>query len=180
MKKFLALMIGLIFVIALQAQTSGTTYVLYPAGTTAKTAFNYAHTGSYSAAQLKDTIGGTAVKYWIFDIAKSNLYYFQTVVVFDTVLYRPSGKAMRTVGNHVGVWLYGSIDKVYWSPIDSLTFHPTINSLPGGANGLVQAVQMKDLSTGVLWRYFKVEATGVDAGKASIISKLMIKVGLKY
>lgn len=180
MKKLFLFFALLLFAVGLNAQTSGTTYVLAP-GVTSKTAFNYVRSTAYTATQLKDTVSGTAVKYWIFDIAKSNLYYFQTVVVFDTTCYRPAGRtAIRTLGNHVTVWLYGSIDGSYWSPIDSLIFHPTRNSLPAGANGIVQAVQMKDLATGVLWRYMKVEATGADAGKASLISKLMVKVGLKY
>ena len=180
MKKFIAIISLLLFAVGLQAQTSGTTYTL-PANVTSKVAFNNARSTVYSASVLKDTISGTASKYWIFDIQKSNLYFFQTVVVFDTVLYKaPARTVQRTVGNHVNVWLYGSIDGSYWSPIDSIQFHPTTKYLPGGAYAVTKDVQMADVATGVLWRYFKIEATGVDAGKASIISKLMVKVGLRY
>jgi hypothetical protein len=173
MKKLFGLIIGLLLFIGLQAQTSGTTYTL-PPGVTSYTAFNYAHTGDYDHTSIKDSINGSAVNYWIFDIAKSQLYYFQVVCVYDTIL-----DVARAVGNHVTVILYGSIDKSYWTMVDSLQFHPTTGYLPGGIYES-KAVQMADVATGVLWRYLKVEATGLDAAKCAIISKLMIKVGLRY
>ena len=173
MKKFLCLFVGLIFAIATMAQTTGTTYTFGP-NETSKTAFSYTHTGDWDATSLKDSIGGTSTLTWYFAINKSNLYYFQTVVGYDTVL-----TVARAAGNHATVYLYGSIDKVYWTTLDSLQFHPTSGYVPGGIYA-TKAVQMADVATGVLWRFFKVTATGVDANTCSLITSLMVKIGLRY
>ena len=174
MKKFLILMIGLLFVITLQAQTSGTTYGL-ASSVTSSTAFNLSKVTFWRGTQLKDSISGTASKNWVFDIAKGNLYYYQVVCSYDTVL-----RGHRVLGNHVIVALSGSVDGVYYTQIDSILYHPTSRYVTGGDYGAIRSVKMKDVSTGVLWRYLRVTATGQDANKCAIISKLMVKVGIRY
>lgn len=176
MKKLLALIMALILVVGLQAQTSGTTYTL-PSNTSSYTAFSLTHTGDWDATSLKDSIGGTASKYWTFAINKSALYYYQFIVEYDTVL-----TTGRSVGNHVTVALQASIDGTYFVQIDSVLFHPTTMWLPA-AQVLAPALgvtTLKDVTTGVLWRYLRVKATGSDANTCSLISKLMVKVGLRY
>jgi hypothetical protein len=173
MKKLIGLFIGLLLVIGLQAQTTGTTYTLAP-GVTYYNALNYTHTGDWDATTLKDSIGGTSALTWYFAVNKSQLYYFQVVCAFDTVLTHA-----RAAGNHVTVYLYGSIDKSHWTVVDSLQYHPTAGYVPGGIYE-TKAVQMADVATGVLWRFFKVTATGVDANTCSIIYNLGLKVGLRY
>ena len=176
MKKLLALITALLLVVALQAQTSGTTYTL-PSNTSSYTALNYTHTGDWDATSLKDSIGGTAYKYWTFAINKSNLYYYQFIIEYDTVLTKA-----RSVGNHVTIALQASIDGTYFVQIDSVLFHPTTMWLPAAQvlAPTLGVTTLKDVSTGVLWRYLRIKATGADANKCSIISKLMVKVGLRY
>ncbi|HUX56218.1 MAG TPA: hypothetical protein VMV77_04545 [Bacteroidales bacterium] len=176
MKKFIAIMIGLLFTVALMAQTTGTTYTLKP-NVTSVTAFSYTHTGDWDATSLKDSIGGVASLYWTFDIAKSNLYYYQFVIEYDTVL-----TVARAIGNHVTVALQASLDGTYFFQIDSVLFHPTTMWLPAAQvlDPTLGITSVKDVSTGVLWRYLRIKATGGDANKCSIISKLSLKVGIRY
>jgi hypothetical protein len=184
MKKLFMLFAGLLFIIGLQAQTSGTTYTL-PTGTTYYNAFSLTRGAKWAVPNLVDTIGGTAVNYWIFSIKKPQLYYYQFFVEYDTVLYNPAGHTMRTVGNQVQVWLDGSIDGTYFVAVDSIIFDPTTSFLPTyqqatPASALVSTLGLRDVTTGVLYRYLKIRAVGVDAGKCSLISKLSVKVGLRY
>ena len=175
MKKFIAIMIGLVFSLALMAQTSGTTYVLKP-NVTSYTAFNNTHTGDWDATTLKDSIGGTAVKYWIFDLAKSKPYYYTIALEYDTVL-----TVARAAGNHVTVRLSGSIDGSYFVSIDTVLFHPTTMWLP--AAQLVSnspAGVLSNITTASCWRYLKITATGGDAAKCALITKLAIKLGVLY
>ena len=175
MKKLFVIIIGLLLLVGLQAQTSGTVYTL-PSNVTWYTAFDYTHTTKYTATQLKDSIGGTAVKYWDFAIQKPRLYYYQFMIEYDTILI-----VGRAVGNHVTVSLQGSIDGSHFVQIDSVLFHPTTMWLPPAQllAPTLGASTLKDVTTGVLWRYLRVKATGGDAAKCSIISKLAVKVGLK-
>jgi hypothetical protein len=179
MKRLIVLFIGLLLVIGLKAQTTGTTYTLAP-GETSKVAFNYTHTGDWDATTLKDSIGGATTLYWIFKINKSQLYYYTITTEYDTVL-----TIARAAGNHVTVNSYGSINGTYWVKLDSTLFHPTTSYLPAGqaasaALATVGVNGLKDVTTGVLWPYIKVEAVGGDANTCSIISKLAIKIGLRY
>jgi len=176
MKKLFGMIIGLLLIMGLQAQTSGTTYTL-PANGTYYTAFSYA---THTATLLKDSIAGTAAaKTWIFAIQKSRLYYYQFFVEYDTVLIHD-----RVVGNHVIVWLDASIDGVTYCNIDSVLFHPHSTNLPpaiqaSAALAALKSYNLKDVSTGVLWRYLRIRAIGLDANKCAVISKLAIKVGLR-
>jgi hypothetical protein len=176
MKKVLALFAALLLVIGLQAQTTGTTYTL-PSGTTSYTAVALTHKGDWDATSLKDSIGGATTKYWTFAVNKSSLYYYQFLVEYDTVLTKA-----RTVGNHVTVKLQASIDGTYFYQIDSVLFHPTTMWLPAAqvVTPTLGVSSLKDVTTGVLWRYLRISATGGDANKCSLISKLAIKVGLRY
>jgi hypothetical protein len=181
MKKLFALMISLLLIatIGMKAQTSGTTYTL-PAGQTYYNAFSDTHTGDWDATTLKDSIGGTATKYWVFAINKSALYYYQFFVEYDTVL-----TIARATGNHVTVWLDASIDGTNYVTIDSTLFHPTAQWLPANqsvtaAAALLGVYNLRDVSTGVLYRYLKIRAVGGDANTCALISKLAVKVGLRY
>lgn len=177
MKKILCLFFGLLLIAGLQAQTSGTTYTL-PAGQTYYNAFSLTHTGDWAAADLKDSIGGTATKYWIFAIKKPQLYYYQFNIQVDTVL-----TVARAVGNTVVIWLDGSIDGTNYFTVDSVIFKPTtywiIDNATAAANLITPIANLRDVTTGVLWRYFKIRAVGADAAKCSLVSKLSLKVGLK-
>ena len=175
MKKLFVMIIGLLLIVGLQAQTSGTTYTL-PSNVTWYTAFNNTHTTKYTATQLKDSIGGTASVYWDFAIQKPRLYYYQFMIEYDTVLI-----IGRSVGNHVTVSLQGSIDGSHFVQIDSVLFHPTTMWLPPAQllAPTLGASTLKDVTTGALWRYLRIKATGGDANKCSIISKLAVKVGLR-
>jgi len=168
MKKLFVLFIGLVLSVALMAQTSGTTYTL-PSGVTSYMAFNYA---THTATCLTDSINGTASKYWVFAINKSSLYYYTLVCTYDTVKIHN-----RVLGNHVTVVVSGSIDGTYYTMIDSAQFHPTLANI--SSQTPAKSI-MGDVATGVLWRYIKVTATGLDANKCSVINKLMIKVGIRY
>jgi len=163
----------LLFTAAMMAQTSGTTYVLRP-NITSYTAFNYTHTGDWDATTLKDSIGGTDALYWVFDVAKSQAYYYAIALEYDTVL-----TIGRAAGNHVTVKLSGSIDGSYYVTIDTVLFHPTTMWLP--AAQLVSATPagvLSNVSTRTMWRYLKITATGGDASVCSLITKLAIKIGL--
>ena len=178
-KLFDLIVIGLLLTLGLQAQTSGTTYTL-ASGQTYYNAFSLTHTGDWAAANLKDSIGGTATKYWVFNINKSNLYYYQFFIEYDTVL-----TTGRAVGNTVTVWLEGSIDGTNYLPVDSVLFKPTTAYLPAAqqataAQALKNSLNLRDVTTGQLYRYLKVRCVGGDANKCSIISKLSVKVGIRY
>jgi len=179
MKKLLGIIIGLLLIVGLQAQTSGTTYTL-PANVTWYSAFSNSHVGDWDATTLKDSIAGTAAaKTWIFAIQKPRLYYYQFFVEYDTVL-----TPARVLGNHVIVWLDASIDGVTYCAIDSVLFHPDFSSLPTQIQAsptlaALRSYNLKDVTTGVLWRYLRIRAIGLDANKCAIISKLAVKVGLK-
>lgn len=175
MKKLLLIFAALSLIIGLQAQTSGTTYTLSP-NVTYYNAFQRTHTGDWAAAELVDSIGGTASKYWQFNIGKSTMYMYQFLIEYDTVLTHN-----RTVGNTVYAYAQGSIDGTHWVTIDSTTFKPTASYLPPAqlVSPTKQAA-LADVTTGVLWRYLRVYFTGATANECAIISKLALKVGLKY
>jgi len=181
MKKLFGMIIGLLLIMGLQAQTSGTTYTL-PANVTWYSAFSHTHTTNYSATVLKDSIGGTDTKYWDFAILKPKLYFYQFLVEYDTVLFQPAGRTVqRTVGNHVTVSLQGSIDGTYFVTLDTVLFHPTTMWLPAAqlVSPSLGVATLKDVTTGTLYRYLRISAKGGDAAKCSIISKLAVKVGLR-
>lgn len=180
MKKILVIFSLLLFAVGLNAQTSGKTYS-FLGSVVGKTAFSYTRNTVYTATQLKDSIGGTASKYWIFYINKPALYYWQLDCVYDTIFYKaPGQKTMRVVGNHVIIKVEGSIDGVHWTQIDSTLFHPTTRYVPAGDYGKLRSVKMKDVSAGSLYPWLKVTATGLDAGKCALISNLALQVGLRY
>jgi hypothetical protein len=179
MKKLIFVLLAICLSLAAMTQTSGTTYTLDPA-VTYYNAFSFSHATRYSNTVLLDSIGGTAERYWVFKINKSALYYYQFFIEYDTVLVKHRG-----VGNHVICWLDASIDGVNYITIDSGIFHPTTKWLPAyqqtnAAYALLGAYNLRDVSTGVLYRYLKIRAAGQDANKCSLISKLAVKVGLRY
>jgi hypothetical protein len=186
MKKLILLSFLFALSVSLMAQsTSGTTYVIPPSNSQV-VAFNKVRTTTWTSAQLADSIGGTASKNWVFLVNKSQLYYYQFLVTYDSILYHPSTRTThRTAWNHVEVDLFGSMDGVYYTFMDSVVFHPTGGWMPAGqaanATRATEGVQnIKDLSTGCLYKYLKLVATGKDAGKASIINSISLKIGLRY
>ena len=177
MKKFIAFMIfGLLLIAGMQAQTSGTQYTIPTNGSYVQ-ALNYSHTGDWDATTLKDSIGGATTLYWTFAINKTRLYYYQFLFEYDTVL-----TVGRAAGNHVTLNTYGSINGSYWTKLDSCLMHPTTAYLPAAqlTTASSHSQSLKDVTTGVLWRYLKFEAVGGDANTCSIISKLSLKIGERY
>jgi hypothetical protein len=175
MKRIAFILIGLLFVALTFAQTSGTTYTLAP-NVTSYSAFQKTHTGDWAAAELKDSIGGTASKYWIFAINRSKLYFYTILFEYDTVC-----TVNRTTGNTVYAYAQGSIDGTHFVTIDSTTLKPTASYLPPAqlVSPTKQAA-LADVSTGVLWKYIRVYFTGATANECAIISKLAIKIGERY
>jgi hypothetical protein len=177
MKKLILILAGIFALMTISlGQTTGTTYTL---GTneTYKVAFNYTHTGDWDATSLKDSIGGATTLYWIFAVNKSALYYYQFLFEYDTVL-----TVGRAAGNHVTYNTYGSVNGTYWTKLDSCLMHPTTAYLPAAqlTTATSHSQSLKDVTTGVLWRYLKFEAVGGDANTCSITSKLALKIGLRY
>jgi hypothetical protein len=175
MKKLFGIIVGLLLMVGLQAQTSGTTYTL-ASGQTYYNAFSYA---THTATALRDSIAGTGEKYWIFNINKSQLYYYQFFVEYDTVLIHN-----RVDGNNIIVWLDASVDGTTYVNIDSTSFESDARCLPAAmataANATLCAMNLKDVTTGVLYRYLKIKAAGLDANKCALITKLAVKVGIRY
>jgi hypothetical protein len=119
-----------------------------------------------------DTIGGTAVKYWVFFVNKPNLYYYVSTVRFDQ-----KTTVARSIGNHVTLALLGSIDGTNYVSIDTALIHPSASHNQGEGKVLNWSY---DVSTGVIWRYLKVQATGGDANKGATLVSLSMKIGNRY
>ena len=180
MKKLLFMLAVLLFAVGLQAQTTGTVYTLQSGQTYYSTPWNYTHTGDWDVTSLKDSIGGTATLTWTFALNKTQLYYYQFFIGYDTV--RTSA---RTVGNTVVVWLDGSNDNANWCVVDSTIFKPTANWLAPiqttvPARCLEGTMNLRDVTTGQLWRYLRIRAIGQTANECAIIPRITLKLGLRY
>jgi hypothetical protein len=184
MKKLFVLLIGMFLSVAVMAQTTGTTYTLTAGQTYYSTPWNYnatpPHTGTYSAAAKKDSIGGTATLTWTFALNKTQLYYYQFFIGYDTIR-----TVARTVGNTVITWLEGSVDNSNWVALDSTIFKPTANWLTPiqttvAARCLEGTMNLRDVTTGQLWKYLRIRAVGQTANECALITHIDLKLGLRY
>ena len=141
--------------------------IMAQSGTTV--AFGNATYASYTPV-ASDTIGGTATKYWTFFVNKPELYFY-----CSTVRINQRTTVGRNIGNHVTLTLMGSIDGTNFITIDTCLVHPTTGNQ--GSDKVLNWTY--DVSTGVLWRYLKVQAVGGDANKGATLASLALKVGLK-
>jgi len=160
MKKFIAIISLLLFAVVLQAQ-SGSIVTMKDGATSA----------TYTPV-ASDTIGGTAAKYWVFAVNRPNLYYYVATARIDQRL-----TTARGIGNHVILTLSGSIDGTNYIVLDTTLFHPAAT---GNFREGIALLPASDVSTGVLWRYLKFTATGLDANKGATLVSLGIKIGNRY
>jgi hypothetical protein len=116
-----------------------------------------------------DTVGGTATKYWVFAIDKPSLQLWSIVTNIDTIK-----KSNRVEGNRVRMRILGSLDNSTYVQIGSSIFY----NVNAGTNA-DSTFAVSDVSTGVLWKYLKVEYTGVVAAKCSKPTTLILKVAEK-
>jgi hypothetical protein len=137
MKKIFILSFLLALSVSLMAQTSGTTYTL-PWNVAEKTV----------TLTSVDSITQHVTAYWVFNINRAKPQYFAVSVALDTIGAVPCGKTN---------WLIkGSMDGTNYVTCSGVT---GVN--PGGTTaGLVQdtTFYLGDVSTGVLWKYLKVQA----------------------
>ena len=111
-----------------------------------------------------DTVGYATTVYFTFALNKPKTQYWAVAAKMD-----PTG-----VGTpHVWVTVWGSIDGTNFVNTGATTV-----KYGGGADSLFQIV---DVSTGILWKYLKVQFAGVagTANKGELIKALAIKVGDK-
>jgi hypothetical protein len=159
MKKIFLFLGFLLFAVAMNAQSGATTKML-----ATKNTVNYSPVAS-------DTVGGTATKYWVFQIDRPEINYYISTVRFNQKL-----TGGRTVGNHVTLTLSGSIDGVGYITIDTALVHPSATHNQGEGKTLNWTY---DFTTGTLYNYLKVTAVGGDANKGSTLTELGIKIGKK-
>jgi hypothetical protein len=116
-----------------------------------------------------DTIGGTATKYWLFNINKPKLQFYSFVINIDTIL-----TTSRVVANRTRVQFFGSLNGTTFVQIGSNIFH-NVNA----GTGTDSTFAVSDVATGVLWKYIKVNFTGIVANKASKPTTIQLKVADK-
>lgn len=145
-------MVGLLIVVTMQAQRSASTTTFLP-NETIKT---LTLTAADSVTQ-----GGTS--YWKFAINKPKLQYFAFVVEVDT---------MGSVNNHIYVDVKGSLDGSTWvaTGATQVKYGATVDS----------TFSLVDVSTGVLWKYLKLQFVSQDANvKGSLVKAVTLKVADK-
>lgn len=165
MKKILAL-ITIMLLIAVSASAQRTVSAASGSTTTFLPQENYVKVNTTAA----DTVGGTNVKYWIFNLSKSKPQFYSYVMKLDTIRVHSRG-----AGNRLQVKHYGSLDGSTWVQIGSTFFY---NRNAGTLGDSTFAVT--DISTGVLWKYLKLEFTGVVANKCSKPQSFTLKIVDKY
>lgn len=158
MKKILIFLALICFVVKVSGQASGSTITFLP-NETIKTVTPLA----------TDTVSGVLVKYWKFALNKPKLQYFSFATEFDTTL-----RSSRVGGNRVKLKIYGSLDNSVWVQVGSTIYY----NANAGTNA-DSAFAVSDVSTGILWKYLKFEATGVTANKCTTIPKITLKVADK-
>src|SRR5574343_248886 len=164
MKKLIAIIgIMLLFVAAVNAQRT----VSAASGTT--TALLATESMIKINTTASDTVGGTAVKYWIFNVNKAKLQLYSFVIDIDTIRTHT-----RSAGNRVAIKLYGSMDASTFVQVGSTIFYNR------NAGTLADSTfALSDVSTGVLWKYLKLEYTGVVANRCSKPTLMILKVADK-
>jgi hypothetical protein len=156
MKKLIILLFLLTLSVGLIAQRAGTT-----------TGVPFINGVGVKALTMTsaDTVGYATTVYWNFDFGIQHKLAFWAVAV----KMNPTGVGTPHV--HVTVW--GSNDGTNFVNTGATTV-----KYGGGADSLFQMV---DVTTGVLWRYLKVQFAGVagTANKGELVKALSIKVAEK-
>jgi hypothetical protein len=116
-----------------------------------------------------DTVGGTAVKYWLIQVNKPKLQLYSFVINIDTIRTTTRGE-----GNRLKVQIYGSLDGSTFTQVGSTIWY----NVNAGTNA-DSTFAVSDVATGVLWKYFKVQYTGVVAAKCSKPTLMILKVADK-
>jgi len=151
MKKLITLLFLVAFSLSAMAQRSGST--------TALAQNTYYKTLTMTAADSVD-----ATSYWIFALNKPGVQYFSFAVRADT--------ATLTEACHTGFTVWGSIDGSVWTNtgVTEVKFAGTVDS----------TFALSDVSTGVLWRYLKLQAvTKHTMRRSNRVGAISLKVGDK-
>jgi len=152
MKKIFILSFLLAFSTVLMAQRSGSTTTLLPNETTKVLTMTAA-----------DSLPQATTKYWVFAINKPKAQYFAVAVAVDTIVH---------ACNHTWVDVLGSLDGTKY-----VSTGATQVKYGGTADSTFQLV---DVSTGVLWKYLKVQFVNKDYNAVGArVTGLSIKVGDK-
>lgn len=151
MKKLFTILFLLAFALSVTAQRSGSTTTLLPQQT-------------YKALTMTaaDTVHTTS--YWVFALNKPATQYFAFAVAVDSM--------PLTTKQHVWFDVLGSVDGVVYVTTGATTvkYGSTIDS----------TFSLVDVSTGVLWRYLKLQAVAkTGTFKGPKITAISMKVGNK-
>lgn len=151
MKRILLISALLLFAVGLNAQRSGSTNVL--------SSTQYYKTLTMTTA---DTVHTTS--YWVFTLNKMPVQYFSFAVGVDT--------ATLTTAGHIYFTVWGSVDGATYVNTGATTVKV------GGTVDTTFA--LSDVSTGVLWRYLKLQAVNQNTDRrAHRVSAISLKIGEK-
>ncbi len=151
MKKILILSFLMAFSLSVFAQRSGSTTALNDASIKVLT------------MTTADSLPQATTKYWTFLINRPKTYYFAVAVAIDTVTH---------ACNHTWVDVLGSMDGTNYvaTGATQVKYGGTVDS----------TFQLVDVSTGVLWKYLKVQFVNKDYNAVGArVTGLSIKVGDK-
>jgi hypothetical protein len=151
MKKLITLLFLVALTLSVSAQRSGST-----------TAFAQAEYYKNLTMIAADTVESTS--YWIFALNKPKVQYFSFAVKCDT--------ATLTSPSHIWFDVKGSVDGVTWVNTTATTvkFGGSVDS----------TFSLSDVSTGVLWRYLKLQAVNVNPERrAHRVANIGVKIGDK-
>ena len=152
MKKIFILSFLLAFSTVLMAQRSGSTTTMLPNETTKVLTMTAA-----------DSLPQATTKYWVFAINKPKAQYFAVAVAVDTVTH---------ACNHTWVDVLGSLDGTNY-----VSTGATQVKYGGTADS---TFQLYDVTTGVMWKYLKVQFVNKDYNAVGArVKGLSIKVGDK-
>ena len=152
MKKIFILSFLLAFSTVLMAQRSGSTTTLLPNETT-----------KVLTMLPVDSLPQATTKYWVFAINKPKAQYFAVSVAIDTIIH---------AGNHTWVDVLGSLDGTNY-----VSTGATQVKYGGTADS---TFQLYDVTTGVMWKYLKVQFVNKDYNAVGArVKGLSIKVGDK-
>jgi len=151
MKKILILSFLMALSLSVMAQRSGSTTGLNDASLKVLTMLPV------------DSLPQATTKYWIFNVNRPKTYYFCVSVAIDTVTH---------TSNHTWVDVLGSMDGTNFvaTGATQVKYGGTVDS----------TFQLYDVSTGVLWKYLKVQMVTKDYNAVGTrVKGLSLKVGDK-
>lgn len=151
MKKLITLLFLVAITLSVSAQRSGSTTTLLPAQT-------------YKSLTMLPVDSVFSTQYWIFALNKPKTQYWSFAVAVDT--------ATLTDAGHIWFNVYGSIDGTTWVNTGATTvkFGGSVDS----------TFSMSDVSTGVLWRYLKLQGVSINTYlRAHRVANVSLKVGDK-